>query len=90
LNAIFKFAIAKGLATSNPAEFLSSIAAPAPASKSMAHLELTELPGFLRALDAYSGSPLTKGAILLALLTANRPGVTRTLRWSELDLEDAL
>lgn len=90
LNAIFQFAVAKGLASTNPAEHLSSIAALAPESKSMAHLSIDELPAFLRALDAYNGSPLTKGACLLALLTANRPGITRTLRWSEINLDDAL
>jgi len=56
----------------------------------MAHLTLDELPGFLRALDLNNGSPVTKGCCLLALLTANRPGVTRTLRLDELDLDDAL
>jgi len=90
LNAIFSYAIAKGLTATNPAEHLGAIAAPAPEAKSRAHLTIEELPAFLRALDAYNGSPLTKGACLLALLTANRPGVTRTLRWSELDLDEAL
>jgi integrase len=78
------------LTKDNPAESLGAVAAPAPESKNMAHLTLDELPAFLRALDAYNGSPITKGCCLLALLTANRPGVTRTLRWSELDLDDAL
>src|SRR5580765_332007 len=31
-----------------------------------------------------------KACALLALWTANRPGVTRTLRWSELDLDNAI
>jgi integrase len=90
LNAIFEFAIAKGLASSNPAEHLGAVAEIAPPSQNHAHLTVDELPAFLRALEAYSGSPLTRGAIWLALWTANRPGVTRTLRWAELDLEDAL
>ena len=90
LQAIFEFAIAKGLAKSNPALHLGAIAAPAPAVENHAHLTVDQLPAFLRALDAYAGSPLTRAAIWLALWTANRPGVTRTLRWAELDLEDAL
>jgi integrase len=90
LNAIFTFAIARGLTAENPAASLGAVAAPAPESKNMAHLTLDELPAFLRALDTYNGSPLTKGCCMLALLTANRPGVTRTLRWDELDLDDAL
>jgi integrase len=90
LNAIFTFAIARGLTKENPAESLGAVAAPAPESKNFAHLTLDELPGLLRALDLYRGSPITKGCCLLALLTANRPGVTRTLRWDELDLDDAM
>jgi integrase len=90
LQAIFEYAIAKGLAKSNPAIHLGAIAAPAPAVENHAHLTVDQLPAFLRALDAYPGSPLTRSAIWLALWTANRPGVTRTLRWAELDLEDGL
>lgn len=90
LDAIFKYAIARGLTSSNPAMYLSSTAAPMPEVKNMAHLSIDELPDFLRSLDAYHGSPVTKGVCLLALLTANRPGVTRTLRWSEINLSQAL
>lgn len=88
--AIFKFAIAKGWADKNPAVNLGAVAALAPEPRNYAHLTLDELPELLRELDKYSGSPLTVGAIRLALWTANRPGVTRTLRWSEVDLDNAL
>ena len=88
--AIFQFAIAKGWTSENPAEHLNAVAAPAPATVNYAHLGIDELPDLLSALDAYIGSRLTKGAILLALWTANRPGVTRTLRWCEIDLDNAL
>lgn len=90
LVAIFDFAIAKGLTQSNPAMHLGAVAAPAPATTNHAHLGVEQLPDFLAALRAYPGSPLTRGAIWLALWTANRPGVTRTLRWAELDLEEGL
>lgn len=88
--AIFRYSIARGWIKENPAEHLGEVAAPTPASANYAHLGVDELPELLRALDEYTGSPLTIGAIRLALWTANRPGVTRTLRWSELDLDDAL
>jgi integrase len=90
LGRIFEFAIAKGLTTSNPAEYLGAVAMPEPPAANHAHLAIDELPAFLRALDAYPGSELTKAATSLALWTANRPGVTRTLRWSELDLDASL
>lgn len=90
ISKIFEFAIAKGLTATNPAEFLTAVAATAPPPRSHAHLAFHELPAFLRALDEYSGSALVRGATWLALWCANRPGVTRTLRWSEIDLDQAL
>jgi integrase len=89
-NAIFRYAIARGWIKENPAELLGDVAAKPPEAQNYAHLGVDELPELLRALDKYSGAALTKGAIRLALWTANRPGVTRTLRWSEIDLDDAL
>jgi integrase len=90
VNAIFRYSIARGWITRNPAEHLVDVAEKAPETRNYAHIGVGELPALLQALDAYTGSPLTVGAIRLALWTANRPGVTRTLRWSELDLEGAL
>lgn len=88
--AIFRYAIARGWLKSNPAEFLRDVAIKTPDSNNYAHLAVDELPELLRALDSYPGSRLTIGAIRLALWTANRPGVTRSLKWSELDLDNAL
>ncbi|MBS0590892.1 MAG: integrase arm-type DNA-binding domain-containing protein [Proteobacteria bacterium] len=90
LKAIFSFARANGWTQNDPARDLAVIAAVGPAKQNFAHLTPDELPGFLRALDAYTGSQLVKACAMLALWTANRPGVTRTLRWAELDLDAAL
>ncbi|MGQ0622359.1 MAG: tyrosine-type recombinase/integrase [Panacagrimonas sp.] len=46
-----------------------------------------ELPEFLHALEGYEASTLVKYCAKLALWTANRPGVTRSVGWSELDLD---
>jgi integrase len=88
LNAIFSYAIAKGLTASNPATHLGSIALYQPEPRNHAHLAIQALPAFLRALEAYQGSMLVKTCTWLGLWTANRPGVTRTLKWSELDLDE--
>ena len=71
-------------------EHLNAIAARGPETKNYAHLGFDELPELLRALDGYNGSPFTVAAIRLALWTANRPGITRTLKWNEIDLGNAL
>lgn len=93
LRAIFAFARAKGWVPGDidPAKDLAAVASTdRPEAKNHAHLEAAELPAFLRDLDAYQGSYLVKACARLSLWTANRPGVTRTLRWSEVDLDGAL
>lgn len=90
LKAIFSYARANGWTAADPARDLASIARPAPGVRNYAHLSLDELSDFLHALDARDGSPLVKVCARLALWTANRPGVTRTLRWAELDLDDGI
>lgn len=87
LRTIYSFARANGWTKNDPARDLAAIALTGPAAKNYAHLSVGELPGFLRALNAYDGSTLVKHCAQLALWTANRPGVTRTVRWSEIDLD---
>lgn len=90
LKAIYSYARANGWTAADPARDLAAIAQRGPGVKNYAHLSLNELPSFLRALDAYNGSVLVKECARLALWTANRPGITRTLRWTELDLDAGL
>ena len=87
IKAIYSFARANGWTASDPARDLGAIAQPGPGAKNYAHLTLDELPAFLKALEAYNASTLVKSSAKLALWTANRPGVTRSVKWSELDLD---
>jgi integrase len=90
LKSVFSYARAHGWTAADPARDLSAIAQRGPEKQHYAHLQVEELPSFLRALDAYDGSELVKACARLTLWTANRPGVTRTLRWDELDLDAEL
>ena len=90
LKAIFSYARAKAWTNADPAKDLAAIAQRGPEKRPYPHLPLTDLPAFLRALDSYDGSRLVKACAWLALWTANRPGVTRTLRWDELDLDEGI
>jgi integrase len=90
LKAIFSYARANGWTAADPARDLAAIAQRGPERQHYAHLQIDELPEFLRALDTYDGSELVKACARLSLWTANRPGVTRTLRWDELDLDAGL
>lgn len=90
LKAIFSYARANGWTAADPARDLAAIALRGPEQQQYAHLHIDELPKFLSSLDAYDGSNLVKACAWLSLWTANRPGVTRTLRWDELDLNAGL
>jgi integrase len=90
LKSVFSYARANGWTAADPARDLAAIAQRGPEKQHYAHLQVEELSSFLRALDAYDGSELVKACARLTLWTANRPGVTRTLRWDELDLDAGL
>jgi integrase len=90
LNAIFSYARANGWTKNDPARDLKAIALPRPEVKHYAHIDAAELTTFLKALDGYDGSVMVKSCAMLSLWTANRPGVTRSLRWDELDLNAGL
>lgn len=90
LKAVYAYARAHGWTTADPARDLAAIALRGPGVQHYAHLPLDELPAFLHALDADDGSRLVQACAWLALWTANRPGITRTLRWGEVDLDAAL
>lgn len=90
LSGIFSYARANGWMTTNPASELSALTLPTGPATNYPHLSLGELPELLNKLNSVDASPIVKGATMLSLWTANRPGVTRTLRWNELDLENAI
>ena len=73
LKSIFSYARANGWTAADPARDLAAIAQRAPEKQHYAHLQVEELPEFLRALDAYDGSELVQACAKLALWTANRP-----------------
>lgn len=71
---VFQFAIACGLASSDPTAHLSGALKPRPRVKHMSRLPLVELPAFLEKLRAYQEegdrrSAITRDAVLFALLT---------------------
>ncbi|EHI0520459.1 integrase arm-type DNA-binding domain-containing protein, partial [Escherichia coli] len=88
-NQIFRYAIATGRATVNPASELTSTLA-APKAAHFPHLRADELPVFLRKLAEYHGSPVTRMATNLLLLTGLRTIELRSAEWSEIDFDNAL
>lgn len=87
---IFRYAVATGRAERDPSADLRGALAPV-VSKSRAAITDPILMGeLLRAIDGYSGSPVTRAALKLAPLLFVRPGELRHAEWSEIDLEGAL
>ncbi len=89
INAVCRFAVQQGIATSNPAGDLEGIVKRRKV-RHWASLPREELPQFLKALETYSdqGRMLTQRAIKLLLLTFVRSGELRGAKWEEFDLED--
>ncbi|WP_288427360.1 integrase arm-type DNA-binding domain-containing protein [uncultured Pantoea sp.] len=88
-NQVFRYAIVTGRAESNPASELSSALA-TPKSQHFPHLLAEELPEFLQALEAYSGSPITRLATRILMLTGVRTIELRLAEWKEFDFDKAI
>ncbi|MGC6030576.1 tyrosine-type recombinase/integrase [Enterobacter kobei] len=87
-NQIFRYAIATGRATINPASELTSTLT-APKTKHFPHLQENELPTLLTKLAEYHGSPVVRMATRLLMLTGVRTIELRAAEWSEFDFDNA-
>lgn len=85
---IFMYAIATGRAERNPVPDLRG-ALKAPVVTHHSFLSESELPDYLRKLDAYEGSPLTRLALRFLLLTFVRTNELRGALWTEIDWNKA-
>ncbi|WP_374474309.1 tyrosine-type recombinase/integrase [Arenimonas sp.] len=91
ISQVFGYAVAVGLAQSNPAAGIDrGKALKAPQPKPMAAiLKPADVGALLRSIDAYSGTHVVRCAFRLAPLVFVRPGELRAAEWSEFDLEAA-
>ncbi|OQW45981.1 MAG: integrase [Proteobacteria bacterium SG_bin6] len=92
---VFQFAIACGLASSDPTAHLSGALKPRPRVKHMSRLPLMEIPAFLEKLRAYQEegdrrSAITRDAVLFALLTWVRTKELRLAVKSEFENLDGM
>ena len=86
---VFRFAIASGLASRNPAADLREALPPVPTRHHAAIVDPKRVGELLRAIEAYKGHPVTRAALALAPLLFQRPGELRQAEWAEIDLEGA-
>lgn len=87
---VFRYAIAHGLATRNPATDIK----PGDVIKSRkrenyARIDAKELPQLMRHIEVYQGSATTRLAMKLMALTFVRTSELIAARWEEFDLESA-
>ncbi len=85
---IFMYAIATGRAERNPVPDLRG-ALKTPVVKHHSFLQASEVPLYLRKLENYDGSLLTKLALRLLLLTFVRTTELRAAQWAEIDWDKA-
>jgi len=87
---VFRYAIAKGLATHNPAaEFRPGDILPPKKVINHARVDEAELPLLMRRIEAYEGATSTRLAIKLLALTFVRTSELIGARWAEIDWEKA-
>lgn len=85
---VFMYAIATGRAERNPVPDLRG-ALKTPVAKHYSFLRASDLPDYLKRLDAYDGSVQTRLALRLLLLTFVRTRELRGARWAEIDWDKA-
>ena len=86
---VLRYAVATGRAKYNFAPDLA-IALSKPKTRHFPFLTESELPAFVKALEGYEGSLLTKYATQLLMLTGVRTIELRAAEWKEFDLDNSL
>lgn len=87
---VFRYAVAHGLATRNPAADIRPGDVLATRRKeNYARIDAKELPALLRKIEMYQGSPTTRAAIKLMTMTFVRTSELIGARWDEFDLDNA-
>lgn len=88
---VYRYAIAAGLATHNPAAGLEEALAAKPRTRHFAAItDPDKLGALLRAIEGFDGTPQVRAALRLAPLLLVRPGELRRMEWAEVDLDSAL
>jgi len=86
-SAIFRYAVAHGLAQRDPTQDLKGAL---PAGKAQSRAAITDprqVGPLLRAIEGYDGQPVVRHALRLAPLVFVRPGELRHAEWAEIDFE---
>lgn len=87
---VFRFAIIEGKAESDPTASLRGALKTPQVKHHAAITDPKKVGELLRAIDGFSGQPVTAAALKLASLVFVRPGELRRAEWSEFDLDGSV
>ncbi|MEL1249077.1 tyrosine-type recombinase/integrase [Aurantiacibacter gilvus] len=87
---VFRYAVATSRATADPSALLRGALVAPTVKHHSAILEPEAVGELLRAIDGYSGQPLTLLALQLTPHVFVRPGELRRAEWQEFDLDKAI
>ena len=82
---VFRYGIQTARCERNPAGDLQGALKPLHVKNLGAVLEPDKVGEPMRAIDGYSGQPLTRGALILSALLFQRPGNIRQMQWTSID-----
>ncbi|HDS1556799.1 integrase arm-type DNA-binding domain-containing protein [Stenotrophomonas maltophilia] len=86
---VFRYAIATGRATGNPATDLAGALTSTKTKHFASITEPADVARLLRAIWSYQGSPIVSVALKLSAMLFVRPGELRHARWSDINLDTA-
>ncbi len=85
ISAVFRYAKAKGATRTNPALDIAIVMKRVPKStRRPAFVTIPELQNLLETVEHAGASPVTKAGSRFLALTAQRPGMVRRMRWSQI------
>lgn len=87
---VFRYAIATGVCTRNPAADLRDALPAVPTRHLAAIVDPKHATELLRAMSDYAGHPVTRAALSLSALLFLRPGELRQMEWEWVDLGAAV
>jgi integrase len=87
---VFRYGIQTGRCERNPSVDLQGALKPVTTKNMAAILDPVKVGSLLRAIDAYTGQPMTRVALALSALLFQRPGNVRQMEWAWVDLENSM
>lgn len=87
---VFRYGVVTGRCNSDPSHLLKGALTTPQAKHYAAILEPAKLGELLRAIDAFTGGPVTKAALQIAPHVFVRPGELRHAEWAEFNLEEGV